>query len=430
MHWDEERAGETLRTLMREADLPPIGSDVGRARRTGRRQTIGRRTAVAAAVTVVVTGASAVTVVTLRQDDSMDLVADDRAMSCQMAEKLPLPPGTTTGWVSGVDSSGRYAVGKAAANQQDTAGPKVLWKDKVPTVLDGAPAGYSDTIAVNSRGDVIGGPQALSSQDPARDAPAWLYRDGRYQNLRAPKGLQDASASAINDRGDIAGSAREGDRWYAIVWPAGAPDKPRRLEAPDDAIAYGIGADGTVVGEMRPALGTVKGMFQPGRPWVWTKEGRGRELAVPAGWAGGSALSVKDGWILGYLVRAKTDRGFQTQEMVPARWRLKGGAAQILGEPSDIVEIVGNTGWFVAHTVPTGWSPTVLTYLDGRIRRGPEPTADPTREGPGGEKIPLPVIGDGGTMWVRETGRELTVLANGSPEEADPPKPTIWKCQI
>jgi hypothetical protein len=431
MHWDEERAGETLRTLMRDADLPPLGSDVELARRTGRRQAIGRRVAVAAAVTVVVTGTSAVAAATLRRDDSVDLVADDRPVSCQLAETLALPPGATTGGLAGADGSGRYAVGYAAASREDMVRQVVLWKDKVPTVLDGVPDGDTYAVAVNSRGDVIGSPSPMVPQDPARDAPAWLYRDGRYQNLVGPKGFQDASASAINDRGDIAGTAREGDRWHAIVWPAGAPDKPRRLSAPENAFAQGIGADGTVVGEKRTVVGKVLGKFQPGRPYLWTKEGRGRELNVPAGWDGGGALSVKDGWVLGFLIRAKTVEGRQTHEMVPVRWRVKGGPAQLLGEPSDSsLQVVGNTGWFVAHTIPTGWSPTVLTYVDGRIRRGPEPTPDPTREGPGGEKIPLPVIGDGGTVWAQETGRELTVLTNGSPEEADPPKPGIWKCQL
>jgi uncharacterized membrane protein len=430
MHWDEERAGEALRTMMRDADLPPIGSDVERARRTGRRQAVGRRAAVAAAVTVVVAGTSAVAAATLRRDGSVDLVADDRPVSCQLVETLPLPPGTATGGVTGADSSGRYAVGYAAASVEDTAAKTVLWKDKVPTVLNEAPAGDSPAVAVNGRGDVIGSPPPMTTSDGMRKAPAWLYRDGQFRNLVGPKGFQDASASAINDRGDIAGSARAGDRWYAIVWPAGAPDEPRRLDAPENAIVYGIGADGSVVGETRTAVGKVKGKLQPGRPHLWTKDGRGRTLNVPAGWDGGAAFSVKDGWVLGHLVRAKTVDGFQAHEMAPVRWRARGGPAQILGEPSDTLDVVESSGWFVAHTMPTGWSPTVLTYLDGRVRRGPEPTADPTRKGPGGEAIPLPVIGDGDTVWAQETGHTLTVLANGSPEEAEPPKPSIWKCQV
>ncbi|MGN9911084.1 hypothetical protein ACTMTJ_26350 [Phytohabitans sp. LJ34] len=428
MQWDEERAGEALRTLMRDTDVPPIGSDVERARRTGRRQTISRRAAVAAAVTVIVTGTSAVAAATLRRDDPVELVADDRPVSCRLVETLALPPGATTGGVAGADGSGRYAVGYARASQEEVAAQAVLWKDKVPTVLSGVPVGDSAAVAVNSRGDVLGSPWLMRTGDPKRPAQVWLYRDGRFVNLAAPKGFQDPSASALNDRGDVVGTARSGDRWHAVVWPAGALDRPRVLAAPENALAHGIGADGTVVGETRPVVGKLKGEHQPGRPYLWTKEGRARELKVPTGWDGGGALTVHDGWVLGFVVRAKMDKGFQTQEMAPVRWRLKGGPAQILGEPTDTLNAVGNTGWFSALTVPTGWSPTVLTYVDGRIRRGPVPTADPDRKGPKGEAIPVPVIGEG-AVWAQEVGHELTVLANGSPEEKAP-KPGIWKCQL
>jgi hypothetical protein len=58
MSMDEERAGQALRTLMREYDLPPTGTDVGRAVRVGRRRNTRHRVLVAAAAAVGVMGAS------------------------------------------------------------------------------------------------------------------------------------------------------------------------------------------------------------------------------------------------------------------------------------------------------------------------------------------------------------------------------------
>jgi hypothetical protein len=37
--------------------------------------------------------------------------------------------------------------------------------------------------------------------------------------------------------------------------------------------------------------GRISGKLEPGCPYVWTDDGRVRELDVPAGWEGGAALA-------------------------------------------------------------------------------------------------------------------------------------------
>jgi hypothetical protein len=420
---DEERAGEALRTLMRDADLPPSDSNVDLALHTGRRRARGRRVLAAGVAASLVTGTASLAAVVLTRDEPVEFVADDRAVSCQLTQTLVLPPGFTTANLAYADRSGRYLVGNAQPSR-DAPGHLVLWKDRVPTLLQVSGRGAS-AVAVNGRGDVIGRLSPARSVESTGAATAWLYRDGRIQDLRPPSGLKDAMVTAINDRGDIAGAARdESGRSYAVVWPAGATDQPRRLGAPGNAGAHAIGDDGTVVGTAQ--MPGAKGKGPAGRPYVWTSEGRGRLLDVPAGWESGGAISVHGGWVLGYLNRVRPSAEGGGIEVAPVRWQIRGGPAQILAEPSDTLEALGATGWLMANTTPSAWSAPVLISADGQVRRIEAPSVHPTRKGLRGEPIPVPVVG-ADAVWAQEKDRQLTVVADGSPEDAAP-KPGIWRC--
>jgi len=365
MSVDEERAGEALRSLMLTMELPPSRSDSDPVEDLAPRRT-GPVLAMSAAAVVGVAGVLATIAVVGTHDRAGPVhgaAAAGDAVKCERPQPL-LVSGFSGIRVAATDRSGRYVVGDGAP-RGGGARQMLLWLDGKATPVH-VPAG-SGPVDVNSSGVVAGG---LHTYPPDKSV-AWVYRDGQLHMLPPPSGFQYVSTVAVNERGDVAGTAAgPGDTLAAIVWPAGTPDTPVVLSAPSAAVAEDIADDGTVVGNLYES-GSSAGGLNAGEAYVWSAGGAGRQLDTPAGWAAAKALRVEGDWIYGYThdgVKAEINTdpsGPYIIARAAARWRLDDGA---------LVELPAHAKETIISTMNAGWwlkadgEPLMVT-TDGRAIR-------------------------------------------------------------
>jgi uncharacterized membrane protein len=287
----DTRYGTALLSELRDRSVPPLDVDVDRAMATGRRRVRVRRTVigvVAAATGLAVVAGTLVALDSIggrRADEPAPQVAQSApaTVSCSV-RALPVPPGEPHASPMAVDSSGRYVVGHIPGSEETgAAGAALLWDgDRVRDLA--VPGQFAAPSGVNSAGTVVGTVNRNHRQVP------WVYRDGAVITLPAFNGLP-TSATAINDRGDIVGTAYgERDRNTAVVWPADRPATVRALTAPGSAGANAIAADGTIVGYGDENL-----------PYVWGPDGAGRPLPILTAARFGAVRGIADSWAYGYL---------------------------------------------------------------------------------------------------------------------------------
>lgn len=363
MSVDEERAGQALRSLLRTVEIPPSRTDAVPAedlvpRRTGRMPAVAAVVGVAGVLATVVVGTQSGV-----EPDRHSAAAAGETAKCKRTQP-PTVPGFRNIHIYATDPSGRYVVGLGIP---DGGGARqmLLWRDGEET--EATPVDIpneSEPVDVNSAGVVVGG---LRSYPPDKSV-AWVYRDGRLQTLRPPTGFRYVSAAAVNERGDVAGTAAgSGDKWAAVVWPAATPETAVALRAPSAAVAEDIADDGTVVGNLYQS-GSSAGAVNTGEAYTWSADGTGRKLRAPTGWAAGKALGAHGDWIYGYTHQGiKAERNNDPSapffiDRAPVRWRLDGG---------DLVEMPSQAkGPFVSWT-DIGWwfedgsGPRLIT-VDGR----------------------------------------------------------------
>jgi hypothetical protein len=124
---------------------------------------------------------------------------------------LPLPAGQTWGYVSAAANGGWFA----------GSGPSsaIRWHNGVAEDLGRAFGQQTDLNDINSAGTAVGVTYANSFEDDAV-----VYRNGRFTALPIPPGRRTARALAVNDAGDIVGTALGiGDNFDLAIWPAAAP---------------------------------------------------------------------------------------------------------------------------------------------------------------------------------------------------------------
>jgi len=180
-------------------------------------------------------------------------VAAPSAAPCTwVASDLPVPAGTTGGTVAVAGPNG-YMAGLAWK-----AGTRVnvLWHNREVVEMPQPP---NDTAlqfaAISGRGEVVG---YQSSTDVSA---GFRYHDGVYETLPSPPGVR-ATATAINESGDIVGYIGDGRVPYQVIlWSANAPGSYRIIA---DGKAVGIDNTGRVV--------TAPGL-------VWSPDGSTRQLA-------------------------------------------------------------------------------------------------------------------------------------------------------
>jgi probable HAF family extracellular repeat protein len=180
---------------------------------------------------------------------------------------LPLPSGYTSSTAQGINNSG------AIAGTADTGYPlpppyppsvAVVWRDGVAHVLrplvDGAAASASD---INDAGQVIG--------NSATTAAPWLVRDAVLWNDDGPIDLGSLGgnfglASAINADGVVAGYMTDPatNENHAFAWSSGALTLLDPLADDHLSVALGINAEGQIVGISAVTNGPL------GRAVTWT----------------------------------------------------------------------------------------------------------------------------------------------------------------
>jgi probable HAF family extracellular repeat protein len=135
--------------------------------------------------------------------------------------------GDTVGFAFGINDSGQV-VGSSGlcSNTSIPPGPSgphaVLWdNDGSPTDLGNLGGAYNVASAINNRGDVAGG--ALSPKDGTIHAFLWTKRTG-MQDLGAFPGAFVTTAvccKSINDRGEVVGFAIDPTGMRALLWENG-----------------------------------------------------------------------------------------------------------------------------------------------------------------------------------------------------------------
>ncbi|WP_328609450.1 hypothetical protein OG943_10085 [Amycolatopsis sp. NBC_00345] len=124
---------------------------------------------------------------------------------------LPLPAGQSRGYVSAA-ANGGWVAGSGSSSA-------IRWHNGVAEDLGRAFGEQTDLNDINSAGTAVGVTYANSFEDDAV-----VYRDGRFTALPIPPGHRTARALAVNDAGDIVGTALGiGDNFDLTIWPAAAP---------------------------------------------------------------------------------------------------------------------------------------------------------------------------------------------------------------
>lgn len=124
---------------------------------------------------------------------------------------LPLPAGETRGYVAAAANGGWFA-----GSGSSTA---IRWHNGVAEDLGRAFGQQTDLTDINSAGTAVGMTYANSFEDDAV-----VYRNGRFTALPLPPGRRSARALAVNDAGDVVGTALGiGDNFDLTIWPATAP---------------------------------------------------------------------------------------------------------------------------------------------------------------------------------------------------------------
>jgi hypothetical protein len=124
---------------------------------------------------------------------------------------LPLPAGQSRGSVSAAANGGWFA-GSGSSSA-------IRWHNGVAEDLGRAFGEQTELNGINSAGTAVGVTYANSFEDDAV-----VYRDGRFTALPIPPEHRTARALAVNDAGDVVGTALGiGDFFDLTIWPAAAP---------------------------------------------------------------------------------------------------------------------------------------------------------------------------------------------------------------
>ena len=131
---------------------------------------------------------------------------------------LPLLPGDSSGAAYGINDQGETVGFSSGPN-----GVRAMWWTRIgfPTRLPGLASGAAvKAVAINNKGDVAG-----NAGDGDTAAVRWTAK-GSPIPLDTLAGFNSSRAESINAGGDIAGSATEvaafGSHMHAVLWPSGS----------------------------------------------------------------------------------------------------------------------------------------------------------------------------------------------------------------
>ncbi|MER6666891.1 hypothetical protein ABT256_20275 [Amycolatopsis japonica] len=300
------------------------------------------------------------------------------------ATLLPLPVGHpgATGFVFGTDGKGGYA-GELAIDDHIQL---VTWRDGKVSVR-GVPSGYQDAHVIdqNSAGTV------LLEANGAVGSRTFVLDERGFHEVPVPAGYTGTWAVALNDRGDILGTASTGkpDDHVTVVWPALGVG-PIVIPTDKDARPADLDTDGTVL------------FNSSGRPYTW-RNGTVENLAIPAGYTVASVRSIKNGTVVGSAdaegVNGST--GF--------RWASATSPERLTD--SSVGSLINGSGLISgALTSEPG-----VSYGHPAVWQGPGSVA----------KLPLPDgFGVGAAYAIGDDGAIAGIAANGPLDEGG--APVVW----
>ena len=202
---------------------------------------------------------------------------------------------------------------------------------------------YSNATDVNNRGQVVGRScQSRFSEDVCR-AFLWQSGDG-MRNLGVLPGATSSdgsSASAINDAGQVVGTAPRGSTLRAFFWDdaSGMRDLGTLAGGAGSAVARDINGAGQVVGysDVNPNGGGSPQAF------VWTEAGGMINLGgLESGFYTGYAQAINDrGLVVGASNRSGTNGS-----LVPVVWTIAAAAGETLladGNSGRCLDVLGES---------------------------------------------------------------------------------------
>jgi uncharacterized membrane protein len=258
--------------------------------------------------------------------------------SCEV-QRLPLPDGAVSSFVSGGDRTGRFLVGRST----DAAGVEtvLVWRDGDLVTRATMPGAHGSLDDVNSSGDAIG-----NSVDEAGVNHAYLFRNGTFTELTAPDG---ATARAIGEQGTVVGGRGPDNQHKPVVWAAGQTESTDLKTDMGTGDAVDVDADGTIVGLLYYPI-------EPQFGLVWKADGAPTRLpTVPNGVNQAKLLpgSITNGVIAGRL---------NASDGPPATLDVASGATTVLTEQVG-VGVPNSRGWFAGRAGDA----LALVSPDGRV---------------------------------------------------------------
>lgn len=175
---------------------------------------------------------------------AVSLAAQTPTFSVKELPTLPDGPETS---VSGINNAGQ-AVGSITGDSFCPGGCPAIWSDGTPTLL-GAVTGASPGVAyaINNAGQVAG------TAVIAGNSQAVIWNDNNPTLLPSPgTEYTQTFAVAINDSGQVVGEAvgQSGTAQAAIAWEGSTPTVLGLVSGYTGGLAYGINNDGLVVGKI------------------------------------------------------------------------------------------------------------------------------------------------------------------------------------
>lgn len=187
-----------------------------------------------------------------------------------MPKALSLLPGDDGGEAYAISAHGRI-VGESSTI---CCVAVVVWDQKGrPTEIT---SGFPDVFtpvggSINSRTEVAG---SVSDREEDPGIAVEWDRNGVLRELSPLEVDQSCGASAINDRGQVAGNCHDDDAWTAVVWdPKGRPAALPPLPGDEESLASGINGRGQIVGQSLDSSGNELAV-------IWDREGT--PTALPA----------------------------------------------------------------------------------------------------------------------------------------------------
>jgi uncharacterized membrane protein len=200
-----------------------------------------------------------------------------------------LPSGYAA-YASSINDDGDV-VGQAVSSSC-ISGCAVVWHSGVPTILQNYGNQYiGQAYSINDVGQIAG----MVGTSDAREAVIWDHSS--LSVLSSPLQYEDATGSALNNAGKVAGVAfnASGRPFAAVVWHGSTPTVLELPTGYSSAYALGINDAGLAVGNVCCEGGAQAATWRGSTPTLLAKIGVGPEF-------GGEALAVnRAGLIVGHV---------------------------------------------------------------------------------------------------------------------------------